>query len=432
MVKKIGQVSEVVFEKPVELEERRTKAKTQGKSHLDYKEWVSIFKTLNYSISYNEVRGRPMVNGEEITNNLANEMRFDIMNYCSKNEIKAFNDRLYDALFGKMCYNNSFDPIEEFFNNCHEFYLSEPNKYNPQAVVETLVKGKDQAWVNRCVIVWMAGVIRRSLYSHQNYILTLSGFQGQGKGKFAEAMCPMGALYFGTGVLNVSNKDHLLRLSQKLVIEMAELGATMNKSDLEAFKSVITLSDTDERAAYDRYSEMRKARASFVGTTNETQYLRDVTGNRRFLSPEVTNIDDKALIQMIESNSICKPIAQHGINWLYGWCFSQIKAKNWDTVQLSKEEWKHQEMINESHREESALEIHLEQMLENNTGSFLSSAQLLDTYQQQYPNTSTNTFFRQIKTAMRALGYDYKRTNKDRGYLDVRFKAKYTNSQWCR
>ena len=47
----------------------------------------------------------------------------------------------------------------------------------------------------------------------------------------------------------------------------------------------------NERAAYARYKEMRPHIASFCGTSNNRQFLNDLSGNRRWMPFEVESID---------------------------------------------------------------------------------------------------------------------------------------------
>ena len=66
------------------------------------------------------------------------------------------------------------------------------------------------------------------------------------------------------------------------IIELGEMTG-MRKTEVEAVKSFITRRDDIYRAAYGRNTESRKRQCIIVGTTNDdTGFLRDTTGNRRF------------------------------------------------------------------------------------------------------------------------------------------------------
>ena len=64
----------------------------------------------------------------------------------------------------------------------------------------------------------------------------------------------------------------------------------MRPAELNQLKAAVTMPSIDERAAYAHYHEHRKHIASFCGTGNNTQFLSDPTGNRRWLPFEVESI----------------------------------------------------------------------------------------------------------------------------------------------
>lgn len=56
--------------------------------------------------------------------------------------------------------------------------------------------------------------------------------------------------------------------------------------------SLLTSTDVNERAAYGRLKERKMRLASFCASTNNREFLTDVTGNRRWLPFEVENIQN--------------------------------------------------------------------------------------------------------------------------------------------
>jgi predicted P-loop ATPase len=66
----------------------------------------------------------------------------------------------------------------------------------------------------------------------------------------------------------------------------------MRSADREALKAFITFAERTFRRPYDRNPIVKPALASFVGTiNNESGFLTDPTGNRRFLIATVDRID---------------------------------------------------------------------------------------------------------------------------------------------
>lgn len=62
---------------------------------------------------------------------------------------------------------------------------------------------------------------------------------------------------------------------------MAELSAT-KKAEAESVKHFISKTEDSYRQAYGRRVETFKRQCVFFGTTNEIEFLKDRTGNRRY------------------------------------------------------------------------------------------------------------------------------------------------------
>ncbi|GEO82599.1 hypothetical protein ROR02_27300 [Pararhodospirillum oryzae] len=80
---------------------------------------------------------------------------------------------------------------------------------------------------------------------------------------------------------SVTSKDASSHLRGKWLIEMGELH-TLSKADVTALKSFITRKTEKYRPAYGRKDVTEPRQCLFIGTTNESEYLRDATGGRRF------------------------------------------------------------------------------------------------------------------------------------------------------
>lgn len=70
-------------------------------------------------------------------------------------------------------------------------------------------------------------------------------------------------------------------LQNNWIVEIAEL-SSLNKADNNTVKQIITQTSDEYRAAYARSTEKHKRHSVFFGTTNDMEYLKDPTGNRRF------------------------------------------------------------------------------------------------------------------------------------------------------
>ena len=123
-------------------------------------------------------------------------------------------------------------------------------------------------------------------------MLVLEG--GQGAGKSSAARILAGFEYFSDNLPAMGTKDASDHVRGKWIIEVGELSA-MQKSEIELTKAFISRQEEKFRPAYNRKEITYKRRCVFIGTTNQDNYLRDETGNRRFWPVRVSKIDLAAL-----------------------------------------------------------------------------------------------------------------------------------------
>lgn len=84
----------------------------------------------------------------------------------------------------------------------------------------------------------------------------------------------------------------MIALIENFIINLDEL-ATFSKVEIGQLKSVLSKSFVKERHPFERKAKKLPRRASFIGSTNMTEFLTDPTGNVRWIPFEVFDIDWK-------------------------------------------------------------------------------------------------------------------------------------------
>lgn len=121
-----------------------------------------------------------------------------------------------------------------------------------------------------------------------DYMPVLIGAQGIGK---SHILSIMGGSWFSDSITSLAGKEGYEALHGSWIVEMAELTAT-RKTDVERIKQFISQRNDRYRKAYAKRVTDNPRKCVFFGTTNDNEFLRDYTGNRRFW-PIDTNADKK-------------------------------------------------------------------------------------------------------------------------------------------
>lgn len=117
----------------------------------------------------------------------------------------------------------------------------------------------------------------------------LAGPQGIGK---STLLSTLGKQWFSDSLTTFEGKDAAEMLQGTWINEVGELNA-MTKNEASAVKQFLSKRTDIYRAAYGRRAEEHPRRCVFFGTTNDTEFLKDGTGNRRFWPIDVGVNDPK-------------------------------------------------------------------------------------------------------------------------------------------
>ena len=145
-------------------------------------------------------------------------------------------------------------------------------------------------YLRKWLVAMVAGWLDDEVVNH--VILTFIGKQGIYKTTWFNYLLPpelRNYFYTKTNAGKLT-KDDLLTLAQYALVCYEELD-TMSPRELNQLKSAVTMPSIDERAPYAHFHEHRKHIASFCGTGNNTQFLSDDTGSRRWLPFEIESIE---------------------------------------------------------------------------------------------------------------------------------------------
>lgn len=236
-----------------------------------------------FNLSYNEVLMRCECNNQimhdGIHGRIINRMR-EIGELAGEDATKALRDRrvIQDAITDAH-YRRVTNPIQTYLSLARTQHAEGRNfEY-----LCSFFEDDDQIF-RTFFRKWMLGCVAREFDNFQNYVLVLQGAQGIGKSTFASWLCKgLGFEYFQEGVILPREKDHKLRLSKKFLWLSDEFGDTMSRSNQNELKAFVTQDTISERPAYGHNEIIARRHCNIIATTNDEKFLRDITGNRRYL-----------------------------------------------------------------------------------------------------------------------------------------------------
>ena len=190
-------------------------------------------------------------------------------------------DRIFDAV-NVVAQENSFHPVRDYLDGCTwdevprvdtlliDYLGAEDNEYTRAVTRKTLVAAVARIYRPGCKF---------------DNMLTLRGRQGLGK---SAMISKLGMGWFSDSFNGVQGKDAYEQLLGVWIMEVGEL-AGLRKAEVEAIKLYISKQTDRYRPAYGRRTQEFPRQCIFIGSTNETQFLRDTTGNRRFWVVDTPN-----------------------------------------------------------------------------------------------------------------------------------------------
>jgi len=198
-------------------------------------------------------------------------------------------DNVNEAVI-ELCMENSFDPLLDYLNGLEHDGKGRLDKWM------TRYLGADDTPLNRAIgkLALVAAVRRARKPGCQfDHVTTLEGPEGRLKSSAIRALAGEENFSDQT-ILAADDREQAERIRGVWIYEIADL-AGMRRAEVEKVKAFITRTHDRVRPAYARHRIDVPRRCIFFGTTNEEEYLKSQTGNRRFWPVKTGTINIDAL-----------------------------------------------------------------------------------------------------------------------------------------
>ena len=342
------------------------------------------------------------------------------------------NDRIVNSLWSQMStitrvniqdmyrviesdYVPVFNPFKAYLNNLCQSVKSVGDRDYIQELAQTVrVKGGEQEQMlwHLYLKKWLVGMVASWISDDvvNNVILVLIGEQGAYKTTWFNYLLPppLKQYFYTKTNANRMSKDDILTLAQYALVCCEELD-TMRPAELNQLKAAVTMPSIDERAAYAHYHEHRKHIASFCGTGNNTQFLSDPTGNRRWLPFEVESIVSPRDHPFHYEGIYSQALALYESGFQYWFTKEEIQELN-----------RHNRQFETPHLERELVSLYFRVPKEGENGMFMTSAraiQIIGTGISQKLNPT------RVGLSFNELGFQRVRYHGIRGYLVIQRTA---------
>lgn len=183
-------------------------------------------------------------------------------------------EKIYDALLLE-AHKNRFDEIKDYLTGL---------SWDGQPRLDTLfidyLGAEDNPYTRAVARKSLSAAVARAMCPGTKYdhMPILAGPQGIGK---STLLLKLGREWYSDSLTTFEGKEAAEMIQGVWINEIGELNG-LNRSETNAVKQFLSKVEDLFRVPYGRRTEVFKRRCVFFGTSNDDEFLKDRTGNRRF------------------------------------------------------------------------------------------------------------------------------------------------------
>lgn len=255
-----------------------------------------------------------------LVNKFDAKIRFNRMNWTREIELPGMFIYKEDAQNSALALVDYLATLNDFPTkklDQHLTYIAQKNAYHPiiecieatpwdgiprlDKFTETIKTTTPHSKI--MIKTWMVSGIAAAI-SEEGFInhgvLVLQGDQEVGKTTWVRNLDPIpnGKSVKEGAFLDPSRQDSVIMMSSYWIVELGELETIFKKSDIGRLKAFITTQFDHVRFSYARKPTQMPRRSIYIATVNQFNFLVDDTGNRRWWTLEVTEIDNNHGLDM--------------------------------------------------------------------------------------------------------------------------------------
>ena len=173
----------------------------------------------------------------------------------------------------------SYNPVMEYMERAASNW---DGRKRINQMLQVYLGAEDIDLVSKIAEMWLVGAVAKVYdpYAKFDYVLDLVGGQGVGKTSLLQKL---GGEWYTDAVTDFANKDNYDIMLKALIVNDDEMVAS-NRMSFAETKAFISKTSLRFRKPYMKRTEEFAKNFVLARTTNQKEYLKDKTGERRFLS----------------------------------------------------------------------------------------------------------------------------------------------------
>lgn len=276
-----------------------------------------LLKAYGFSVRYNTITRRceKIVSTKKYkSDNQDNNIRADITSVCILNNFKI-TETTINAYLGNIAEETIYNPIAEWIALKPWDGQSRLQELSNTVITDTPYK---ELYLKKWLLSAVAAATMEKGFFSKG-VLVFQGGQSTGKTSWFKKLLPveMHDLLLEGASIDPSNKDSVIKVVRRWLVELGELDATFKKADIAKLKAFISSEEDTIRLPYAQEESRFTRRTVFFASVNEKYYLVDNTGNTRWWTLAIKDVDYKHNIDMQQLWAECLVLLKSGEKWWF-------------------------------------------------------------------------------------------------------------------
>lgn len=221
--------------------------------------------------------------------------------FLSTNKMRIGGNREMKEIIDVVCKKQEMHPVVEYFDS-----LEWDGDERLDTWLEDYCNAKAESvdYLRSVGACFLKAAVKRVYHPGEKFdhMLVLEGRQAAGKSTLLKAICTFnGVSYFSdrVGFDDIGNKHLAAHMQGKLILEFAELTGLSTK-DRNKIKGWITQTEDEIQPKFSNEVKVFPRQFVLAGSTNDSRWMTDPTGNRRFWPVSVGDIDIQGVEEVKE------------------------------------------------------------------------------------------------------------------------------------